>query len=105
MKTVKKFQIDKDVVAFIFSISQWGNRRVADKGQIETGADKAMLHLTKHLIDSKEYKAIGTYLYETKSWIISRSVPSFFRDGCYLFRLSTVPDVEGVSGKTQGRDS
>ena len=93
-QTGKKFQIDKDVVAFIFSISQWGNRRVADKGQIESGADKSMLHLTKHLIDSKEYKAIGTFLYDTKSWIISRSVPSFFRDGCYLFRQDMVQRVE-----------
>lgn len=94
MDTVKKFQIDKDVVAFIFSISQWGNRRVADKGQIESGADKSMLHLTKHLIDSKEYKAIGTFLYDTKSWVVARSVPSFFRDDCYLFRLNTVQMVE-----------
>ena len=91
----KTWKIDSDVVAFLFSVHQWGNRRVADKRQIETaGTDKTLLHLSKQLIESAEYKAIGRYMYETKAWVIARSVPSFFREGCYLFRLSMVETVE-----------
>lgn len=90
----REWKIDSDTVAFLFSVHQWGNLRVADKREIESNADKTMLHLSKHLIDSKEYKAIGRFLYETKAWVIARSVPSFFREGCYLFRLSMVEEVE-----------
>lgn len=92
--TKRVFKISDDAVAFVFSISQWGNRRVANLGDVATDADKSMLHLTKTLIDSDEYKAIGRWMNETKGWLMARSVPSFFRDGCYLFRLSMVADVE-----------
>lgn len=91
---VKEFRIGNDAIALLFSVQQWGNRRVADKGEITSDADKAMLHLSKRLIESAEYKTVTRYLYDVKQWVISRSVPSFFREGCYLLRLSSVEEVE-----------
>jgi hypothetical protein len=88
------WKIDQDTVAFVFSLHQWGNRKVANKDEIKSSADKAMLSVTKRLIESKEFKAVSKYMLETKAWVISKSVPSFFRDSCFLFRLSKVQEVE-----------
>ena len=82
--TARKFKIDNSV-AIVFSVHSWGNRKKADKEELTTEADKAMLHLTKQLIDSIEYKAIKTFLGVVKAWVIKRSVPSFFKDGVYFF--------------------
>lgn len=89
-----KFKISKDAVAIVFSIHRWGNRKTADKRKLEGKMDKRMLNATKRLLDSQEYKAIGTHLGETKQWIISRSVPSFFHEGIYLFNKNLIHEVE-----------
>ena len=93
--TARKFKID-NAVALVFSVHSWGNRKKADKEEMTTEADKAMLHLTKQLIDSIEYKAIRTFLGMVKAWVIRRSVPSFFKDGIYYFSANAdvVREVE-----------
>jgi hypothetical protein len=87
------WKISKDAVAFIFGVHKWGAKATGNKEEITTGADKARLGLTKKLIDSKQYKAISDYLQDTKNWVIARSVPIFFREGCYLFKLGMVEVV------------
>lgn len=90
----RKWKIDSNTVALIFSTRTWGVERQADKRLIETDADKNYLRLSKKLIDSREYDSINEYIRQTKNWLLMRSVPSFFRSGCYLLRLDAVPRVE-----------
>ena len=81
-------------MALLFSLHQWGARAKADKSEMTSDADKNLLDVSKRLLVSKEFKAVGDYLLDTKRYVLGWSVPSFFRDGCYLFRLSRVQAVE-----------
>lgn len=84
----------KDVVGFTATFKCWGNSRKADISTITTEADKSRLRLSKRLIECKEYDAIRTYFSELRTWIYSRTVPSFFKDGFQLATLKAVEDIE-----------
>ena len=90
----RRFAISKDVVALLYSEHRMGIKKKADMGQIETEADKDMIDANKTLLKSREYDEIRKYLVSVKDWVKMRSVPSFFRDGCYLVRVSVVEEIE-----------
>lgn len=95
----KEFKISENAVAFVFTIHGWGNRKVADKSKVETKMDKKMLSATKKLVDSMELKDVYDHIYKTKNWIIGKAVPSFFREGLYLFDIRMVKEVEDYLSK------
>ena len=91
---MRTFKIDENALGFIFSMSAWGNRKKADKFKIETQAQKRMISVSKRLLESDGYHRIIAHMTNTKKWITNRSVPSFFKEGFYLFRKDLVEDVE-----------
>lgn len=83
-----------DAVMLFFTIRSWNNSRRADIKKIETSAEKKFLHLSKKLIDSKEYQLVTNYQGAVREWIKVNSVPSFFNKGAYLFKTSAVEMVD-----------
>lgn len=93
----------KNAVAFTMTMKRFSNRRQGSVGALlkdkdasgaETATDKKRLKLSKQLIDSPEYDAIAAYQAEVYQYLTMRSVPSFFKDGLYLVRLSEVENFE-----------
>jgi hypothetical protein len=97
-----KWRIDDDTVAIIFGNHMWGNSRkaslptlIAKKGGGVLGDEsQKRLKLTKQLIVSNEYDRVRNFMAEVKQWVVNRSVPSFFRDGCFLFKIGMVETVD-----------
>jgi hypothetical protein len=58
-----------------------------------TDAAAKRMKLSTKLIVSEEYDRVCNFMAETKQWVVARSVPSFFRDGCFLLRVSMVEEV------------
>jgi len=102
---VRSMKIADDVVALQFGCHLWGierkgnlnlllDKRGADEST--SGKKEAKYKLQKTLIvDSGEYGAIKSFMNNmVKARIVAASVPSFFREGTYLFRLGQVEDTE-----------
>jgi hypothetical protein len=102
MNTSTQFKISDDTVALIFGIHKWGNSRSANlpalmkarNATLPESAEAKRLKLSKQLLVSTEYDRIGNFMTGVKEWIAGRSVPSFFRDGCFLFNLNMVTVVD-----------
>jgi hypothetical protein len=102
MNTPTQFKLNDDTVALVFGIHKWGNSRSANlpalmkarNATLPESAEAKRLKLSKQLLVSTEYDRIGNFMTGVKSWIASRSVPSFFREGCFLFRLNMVGTVD-----------
>jgi len=87
-------KILENSAAFTITFNRWGNLRKADKDQIQTDTAKAMLKLSKNLIESSEYDKICKFQSEVRDWLCGRSVPSFFKKGIYLFKIDMIEEVE-----------
>jgi polyhydroxyalkanoate synthesis regulator phasin len=68
------------------TISRFGNTRKGDLAEIKTDADKAMLSLSKHLLDCEELCMLQRYDTEMGNFMRRRSVPSMFKSGIYQLR-------------------
>jgi hypothetical protein len=79
---------------FTIRFSRWGNVRKADKSLIQADSEKRMLKLSKNLVESPEYEKICNFHNQVKKWILDRSVPSYIKEGIFLFNLSMVESVE-----------
>jgi len=93
-------QIIDNVVVLDVVFHRAGIRRKADISKIdakvtgeETATDKAMLGLTKAIVDSKEYTAAVKVTGDARSWLDRRSLPSPLKRGTYLIPLSMVEEV------------
>jgi len=84
----------RDAVAFTMTLRKWGNRRSGDMAKVEMDASKSRFKLSKQLVESPELDAINQHQGEVYKWCLERSVPSFFKDGLYLVRLSEVENFE-----------
>ncbi len=89
-----KSELLKNSVAFSMSFSRWGNLRRANKDEIQTGADKEMLRVSKKLVSSAEYDSIVKLQNRVRKWVEDNSVPSFFHRGVYLIAINSVEKTE-----------
>lgn len=93
----------KNAVGLVVTFSaRWGNTRKGNMAGVKLaeGADaneeqkaKQRVALRKQLIVSKEYDAIKSFQGEIRSWIYTRTVPSFFKEGFQLCGLGEVSNV------------
>jgi hypothetical protein len=98
MTAAKRLEI-KDAVMLVFSVHGWGNRKKVDQKKVKIADDAAkknMFNTTKMLVDPKgELEKIKNYQNTVvKGWVTGRSVPSFFAEGSFLFRIDQVSVVE-----------
>lgn len=102
-RTVNLERFKNSVGLMVTFSAKWGNVRkgTMDKVKLAEGADKQeeqkakqRIALKKQLIVSPEYDAIKRFQGEIRSWIYSKTVPSFFKEGFQLCGLGAVSDIE-----------
>src|SRR5688572_6040148 len=73
-------------------VSTMGNTRKVSTSQIEADADKDLLRVSKHLVDSAELKAIGRFDGEIRRFLYNICLP--FEIGIHLLPVATLEAVE-----------
>jgi hypothetical protein len=74
-------------------LSTMGNTRKVSTSQIEADADKDLLRVSKHLVDSAELKAIGRFDGEIRRFLYNICLP--FEVGIHLLPIAALQTVEG----------
>jgi len=70
-------------------------RRRVNTDQIETDADKTMLHVSKAILDSERFEAIARIDRQTREYVKSRALPFPFKRGMHLMPVGLIKEVEG----------
>lgn len=108
--TTKTIALDKfkGAVGFTLLLRRWGNVRqgyidkiTADNDPAQDKKTKTRLSLKKRLINSEEFDAICTFQGALRSWIYSRTTPSFFREGFQLVKLEGIGTIEEKLSEAQ----
>ncbi len=73
-------------------LSTMGNTRKVSTSQIEADADKDLLRVSKHLVDSAELKAIGRFDGEARRYLYAICLP--FEIGIHLLPIAALETVE-----------
>ncbi len=73
-------------------LSTMGNTRKVSTSQIEADADKALLRVSKHLLDSAELKAIRQFDGEIRRYLYNICLP--FEIGIHLLPIAALQTVE-----------
>eukprot|EP00456_Euglypha_rotunda_P027445 TRINITY_DN21934_c0_g1_i1.p3 TRINITY_DN21934_c0_g1~~TRINITY_DN21934_c0_g1_i1.p3 ORF type:complete len:135 (-),score=37.46 TRINITY_DN21934_c0_g1_i1:10-414(-) len=73
-------------------LSTMGNTRKVSTSQIEADADKDLLRVSKHLLDSAELKAIGRFDGEIRRFLYNICLP--FEIGIHLLPIAALEVVE-----------
>ena len=84
--------LDDKSVLLVVGFHRLGNARKVSTSQISVDADKTMLHVSKNLLDAREYDAIKTHDAKTRAWLATRALPSMMKEG--VFRLPNTLIVE-----------
>jgi hypothetical protein len=81
-------------IALALDKSKFGNRRKVSLAKVEVDADKAMLSMSKRLLQSPELKAINAIDSEASEFLSDLTVPAFFKPGIHLVPLKLVAKVD-----------
>lgn len=94
METSKAVNIADTAVVLNLFFGGPGNSRKVDSDQVKVDADPDAIHVSKELLDSKEYRAVWHHVGTVKSYLGTRCLPSFFRRGFYLLPVELVSEVD-----------
>jgi hypothetical protein len=91
-------------VALTVTRRTFNNSRKADISKVSTGeadetAAKSRLKLSKKLLESPQLDAINEHLAAVYKWVEMRSMPSGFKPGIYLVKLTEVANFEKAFGE------
>jgi hypothetical protein len=89
----KKIDLQKEAVCLSVKLGMLRTKRRIQTEQIITDADKEMVHVAKSILESPELQAIDRWHGQVRSYLKSRCLPSPFRHGVYLIRLTLVSEV------------
>jgi hypothetical protein len=87
--------LDDKSVLLVVEFHKLGNTRKVNTSQIEVDADKSMLHINKSLLDSPEYDAIKKHDGQTRAYLMTRALPSLFKEGVFRVPNTLVAEVDG----------
>src|SRR6266705_2654135 len=82
----------KKTVCIKVRLSTMGNTRKVSTAQIEADADKALLRVSKQLVDSAELKAITRFDGEIRRFLYNTCLP--FEIGIHLLPIAALQTVE-----------
>jgi hypothetical protein len=82
----------KKTVCIKVRLSTMGNTRKVSTSQVEVDADKDLLRVSKHLVDSAELKAIGRFDGEIRRYLYNICLP--FEIGIHLLPIAALEQVE-----------
>ena len=86
--------LPKDCAILSIHYRSWGNNKKADASLIETKASKEMMRFSKKLIQSPEFKAIGSHYNKVKKWISKKSIPTFFQESTFFVKVENIEIIE-----------
>jgi hypothetical protein len=86
--------LDDKSVLLVVEFHKLGNTRKVNTSQIEVDADKSMLHINKNLLDSPEYDAIRKHDGQTRAWLVTRALPSLFKEGVFRVPNTLIVEVD-----------
>lgn len=73
------------------TLSRPGNRKKVSSGLVEVDADKSLVHVSKDLLDSKEYQAIAKKHGDIRKYVYQMAMPcSILGSGRYLLPVVSV---------------
>lgn len=75
-------------------IGRFGTRKKVRSSQIQTDADRTLVHVSKDILDAPEFKAVARFDGETRDYIWRKSLPSQFRNGISLIPFEDVTPVD-----------
>lgn len=81
-------------VALSLSINRFGIRRKVNTRSIQTDADRDLLHVSKDIIDSDEFRAISRFDSETRHHVWRIALPSIFRAGVFMIPFEDVTPLD-----------
>jgi hypothetical protein len=84
----------EQAVVLAFTLHRPGLVRKVNVDQITTDADKDLLRVSKHILESPEFKTIARHDEQTRDFIKSRALPFPFKQGVYLLPLALLETVE-----------
>lgn len=87
-------RIAENAVLLSLTLCCAGNSRKVNAAQYEVDADKAMLSMSKRLLESPEYDAIKALDRDIKAYLNARCLPSMFRSGVCLLPVVLYPETE-----------
>ena len=73
---------------------KFGTRRKANKAEMTIDAEKALLGLSKNILDSDELKAVISLDLEVTKFLAERCLKSMFKGGVFLLPLALVEEVD-----------
>jgi hypothetical protein len=86
--------LDDKSVLLVVGFHRLGNARKVSTSQIDVDADKTMLHVSKNLLDAREYDAIKTHDGKTRAWLATRALPSMFKEGVFRLPNTLITEVD-----------
>lgn len=81
------------------TMSCLGTRRKVSTTSIETDADKALLHVSKDILDSPELAAIHHLDGSIRKYLKTQGLPSPLKHGCYLLPIDLIDAIEKRLGE------
>jgi hypothetical protein len=83
-----------------------GLRKKVSTDAVECDADKSMIGVSKAILDSPKYDVIRKHDADTRKWVATRSLPSMFQSGIYLWPIVKVTDAdEYLTARNQERNA
>ena len=70
-----------------------GNTRKVSNSQVEADTDKSLIRVSKHLLDSKELRAVANFDGEVRQYLYDTCLP--FEAGIHLCPLGLLEQIEG----------
>lgn len=90
----QKLDIQKEAICLNLKFGRLGTRRKIRTSQIQTDADPEMVHVSKDILESDQLKQVIRYRSSViKNYLNARCLPSPFRSGVYLIKLTMIEDV------------
>ena len=89
-------QLFRDCCALNFTVRRWSNRKTVKLTKEECereGLDPDRATKSFKLTCSRQYANIVKYQNETKAWLRSRSMPSFFKVGIFMIKLDELDNI------------
>ena len=81
-------------VCLSVELHRLGTKRKVSSQQIDTDADRDMIHVSKDILESEALKAIQKLDGEIRKYIAVRCLPSLFRSGVYLLPIDLIQEVD-----------
>jgi hypothetical protein len=83
-------------ICLVLKVGRFGNSRKANLGPVTVNADKALLSLSKQLLDSPELVKIEKFDTAFKARIRALAYTSYFKGGVHMIPIVQVPDAEAI---------